>query len=121
MMTQQQLLEPNPPQWPASVKIFYPHHDPKTIMEQIKETEDDMEVDPTKTKTVPSGMTYTSSNHFTTNRWALLFAPGIYEGVDFEVGYYVQVLGLGANAQDVRFTKCRKGPFVPALNKFDVR
>ena len=38
---------------------------------------------------------YTSGKHFSTKRYALLFAPGEYRDCDFQVGYYVQVIGLG--------------------------
>ena len=60
---------------------------------------------------------YTSDHHFSKRRLALLFAPGDYSGIDVEVGYYVQILGLGAQPDHVRFIDCDLGPHVPALNK----
>eukprot|EP00531_Pseudo-nitzschia_arenysensis_P009226 CAMPEP_0116131404 /NCGR_PEP_ID=MMETSP0329-20121206/8986_1 /TAXON_ID=697910 /ORGANISM="Pseudo-nitzschia arenysensis, Strain B593" /LENGTH=732 /DNA_ID=CAMNT_0003625829 /DNA_START=163 /DNA_END=2361 /DNA_ORIENTATION=- len=71
--------------------------------------------------------TYTSGNHFSTKRYALLFKSGEYKGCDFEIGYYVQMAGVGKTPNDVRFTGKRtdpktkverdSGPYVEALNK----
>lgn len=44
-----------------------------------------------------------TTGHYSSDRKALLFKPGTYE-TDIEVGYYVQVLGLGERPEDVQFT-----------------
>ena len=49
--------------------------------------------------------------HFSNKRFAVLFKPGDYD-IEFRVGYYVQVLGLGARPEDVRFTT-GKGVYCP--------
>jgi hypothetical protein len=41
-----------------------------------------------------------SKSEFNTNRYALLFKPGIYD-LDIQVGYYMQVAGLGISPDDV--------------------
>jgi hypothetical protein len=45
------------------------------------------------------------SNQFGTQRYALLFEPGVYGSaatpLDFQVGYYTEVAGLGASPNDV--------------------
>uniref|UniRef100_A0A7S1ZEA6 Pectate lyase superfamily protein domain-containing protein n=1 Tax=Ditylum brightwellii TaxID=49249 RepID=A0A7S1ZEA6_9STRA len=112
--------EPNPPIWPSSVKIFYPpqNDDEKQhILSIIQQTSDPISYD---NSTAPYE-TYTSKRHFTNERHALLFHPGVYRGLDFEIGYYVQALGLGAKAGDVVFADCDKGPFVPSLERISVR
>jgi hypothetical protein len=42
-------------------------------------------------------------SEFTKNRYALFFKPGKYE-LDVRVGYYMQILGLGASPEDVVIT-----------------
>ena len=42
--------------------------------------------------------------HFTEDRVAVLFRPGTYHDINFPVGYWTQVLGLGATPDDVSFT-----------------
>ncbi|KAI2511045.1 hypothetical protein MHU86_3357 [Fragilaria crotonensis] len=106
--------EPNPPHWPDSVKVFLPPtlDDKDNKVEEIKAilkcTEDSWNKE--------HGC-YTSDHHFSKRRLALLFAPGDYKGIDVEIGYYVQILGLGAQPDQVRFLDCELGPHVPALNK----
>jgi hypothetical protein len=39
--------------------------------------------------------TLNTNTQFSTNRYAVLFAPGTYTGVEAEVGYYESVAGLG--------------------------
>jgi hypothetical protein len=41
-----------------------------------------------------------AKSEFNNNRYALLFKPGTYN-LDIQVGYYMQVLGLGASPEDV--------------------
>jgi hypothetical protein len=40
-------------------------------------------------------------NHFGPRRDAILLKPGTYEGLRIPVGFYTQVLGLGAHPDDV--------------------
>lgn len=42
-------------------------------------------------------------NQFGTNRYAYLFKPGKYD-LDVQIGFYMQVLGLGQSPDDVRIT-----------------
>jgi hypothetical protein len=41
------------------------------------------------------------SNEFSSDRYALLFKPGTYNNVNFNVGFYTHVAGLGQNPGDV--------------------
>ncbi|MEW2519500.1 adenylyl cyclase [Actinacidiphila alni] len=41
------------------------------------------------------------SNQFGTDRYALLFKPGTYDGLDVNVGFYTHVAGLGLSPDDV--------------------
>jgi len=100
--------EPNPPIWPTSVKLFHPDDDPEWRKEQLESTQDPWD---------DEKESYTSDKHFSRQRTALLFAPGVYKDVDVQVGYYVQLAGLGKSASDVQFVDSQRGPFVPALNK----
>lgn len=100
-------MEPNPPRWPKTVKILRDTDDIETLRKKIRETEDSYHED--------HGV-YTTDHHFSNRRFALLFAPGTYKKLDFQVGYYVQVAGLGTSPDDVIFADCDKGPHVPALN-----
>ena len=89
----------NPPLWPASVVVFGPS-------------------DANITQTVAAlsaSLNQRSTGHFSTQRLALLFAPGTYDA-DVQVGYYTQVLGLGAKASDVVFNGSR-GVFSPAMDQ----
>lgn len=42
--------------------------------------------------------------HFSDRRLAVLFRPGTYENINFPVGYWTQVLGLGETPNQVKFT-----------------
>jgi hypothetical protein len=99
--------EPNPPSWPDSVLILRDTEDAKTLKEKIEPTQDSWSEE---------NATFTCEHHFSDRRYAVLFAPGIYRNLDFEVGYYVQVAGLGVSPDDVQFHN-GKGPYVPALNR----
>jgi hypothetical protein len=76
------------PDFGPNVKIF----DPSMSMSEIKAT-----VDAIATQQVP--------NQFGAERYALLFMPGTYGSADdplnFQVGYYTEVAGLGASPRDV--------------------
>ena len=99
------MAEPNPPAWPASVQIIRETDDMETVLAALKETEDGWNEE---------FQTWTSDHHFSSRRHALLFAPGTYANLTWQVGYYVQVAGLGTSPNDVEFRHC--GPHVPALN-----
>mmetsp|Transcript_32002 Transcript_32002/g.52861 ORF Transcript_32002/g.52861 Transcript_32002/m.52861 type:complete len:599 (+) Transcript_32002:122-1918(+) len=101
-------VEPNPPLWPDSVKVIRPSDDPAMVKAILKETEDAFNED---------FSCYTCDRHFSKRRLALLFAPGVYRNIDVEIGYYVQLLGLGNHPDQVQFRDCEHGPYVPALNK----
>jgi len=74
--------QPNPPRWPASVRVFGP--DTPDIGQQLSRL-------------------YTEQNDiFGSGRVALLFKPGRYTD-DVPVSYYTTVHGLGASPEDVSF------------------
>ncbi len=120
--------EPTNPQWPVNVLLFRPSDSVEEISSRIKATEDVKKRYELLNRTPddpfanePSGVykeTYSSKEkHFSTKHYALLFAPGQYRGFRFEIGYYVQMAGLGKSPNDVRFIGEKSGPFVEALNK----
>lgn len=107
--------EPNPPIWPASVILIHANMDTETIQDLTRHTQDTIDpngVNPEQ----PNETIFTAGHHFSDKRYAILFAPGVYDGLDLEVGYYVQVVGLGATPQHVTFQNGR-GPYCPALRK----
>lgn len=126
--------ESNPPTLPESMVLFYPpkseqdiehiqttlnrYSDPIMTWEEFSKSSDGVR---SWHRQGRPDFTYTTANHFSTQRTALLFAPGIYPKLDFEVGYYTSVLGLGHHPTDVQFTNCDKGPHIPALEKFKKR
>jgi hypothetical protein len=71
----QQVMEPNPPAWPATVKLIRNTENADEIMAKLKETEDTYDEE---------AETYTTTHHFSDRRWAILFEPGIYKNLDFE-------------------------------------
>lgn len=131
--------EPNPPPLPNSMILFHPPRNEEEILQlkhRLQEYSDPIltweefrNSNQNNGTTKEEGndaidyppFTYTSENHFSTSRTALLFSPGLYPNLDFEVGYYTSVLGLGANPSDVLFTNCDYGPHVPSLDKFTDR
>ncbi|GHJ16461.1 MULTISPECIES: discoidin domain-containing protein [unclassified Micromonospora] len=42
------------------------------------------------------------SNQFGTERYALMFKPGDYSGINAQIGFYTSIMGLGRNPGDVR-------------------
>src|ERR1700719_2889992 len=80
--------EPGPPDFGPNVKIF----DPSTPQSEIQAT-------------VDSIANQQVSNQFGTQRYALLFKPGTYGSsthpLNFQVGYYTAVAGLGLSPNDV--------------------
>src|SRR5881392_2766665 len=77
-----------PPDFGPNVKIF----DPSMSTSQIKAAVDAIEAQQV-------------DNEFGNERYALLFKPGSYgtpaEPLNFRVGYYTQVAGLGSSPSDV--------------------
>jgi len=114
--------ELNPPQWPASVHII----DSTKSDEEIQNELDGLQEQPT---IITSDMTsnqdligtkqFIPTEHFSSERKVIFFEPREepYK-VDVQVGYYVQVAGLGASAKDVKFAdngaEKKKGPYCPA-------
>jgi hypothetical protein len=82
--------EPNPPQWPSSVRVF---------------SENDKDIDSVLAAAYSINGGHQPANHgqFSSKRFAFLFKPGTYD-VDAPVGYYTQVMGLGESPEDVLFT-----------------
>ena len=135
--------EPNPPIWSDTVKIFRPPGDCATSRNWIQQElykSQDHEIACRCDDTMPQQQQqqqrfFTCDDHFSRRRMALLFAPGIYPNIHFEIGYYVQVLGLGEHVHDVQFRLINDcgddnnkhlkvpqlsrfiGPYIPALNK----
>ena len=100
--------EPNPPMWPSSVKVFTPSTPNISGIVNTIYNENGGRLD---------------NGQFSPDRFALLFMPGIYD-VDVPVGYYTQVLGLGAAPTDVVFTGqkgvyCEEGEFNIATGALD--
>jgi len=90
-------VEPNPPEWPSTVRVFSPDDtDIQEIVDAAFETNGgDMD-----------------HGQFSEDRYAFLFKPGSYN-VDVPIGYYTQVLGLGASPTEVVFEAGSKGPWGP--------
>lgn len=116
--------EPNPPLWPTSVHIFRETDDVAKMQSELLSTQDpwvnfgddDMTVAAAAAVNKKTNGSFTCDHHFARKRTALLFAPGTYHNLDVQIGYYVQLAGLGTSADDVQFVGGR-GPYVPALNK----
>ena len=105
------LVRATPPDFGPNVKIF----DPSMPISQIQAT-----VDAIANQQVP--------NQFGTQRYALLFMPGTYGSstnpLNFQVGYYTMVAGLGLSPSDVVingsidvYNQC-DGSFCVALTNF---
>jgi hypothetical protein len=97
--------EANPPHWPDSVIFLSPDDSVEEQAAKLERVQDPWNAEM---------QTFTSDHHFSSQRQAVLMAPGVYHNCSFQVGYYTQVLGLGRQPTDVRLAP---GPFVPALNK----
>eukprot|EP00928_Gymnodinium_smaydae_P036429 TRINITY_DN25467_c0_g3_i1.p1 TRINITY_DN25467_c0_g3~~TRINITY_DN25467_c0_g3_i1.p1 ORF type:complete len:539 (-),score=88.75 TRINITY_DN25467_c0_g3_i1:378-1994(-) len=83
-------LQPNPPTWPQSVRVFS-SADSKTTIEEAVNSAYSKNGGPN------------DHGQFSSDRFAFLFMPGSYDA-DVPVGYYTQVLGLGSSPDDVVFT-----------------
>ena len=111
-------LEDNPPRWPCdgenTVLVITP--DTQNLAQTLQKYQDPQETI-TTTSSSTSTTTFRPHTHFTNNRTVILFAPGQYQDCAFQVGYYTQVLGLGANVRDVQFIGKKGGPYCPAYDK----
>eukprot|EP00931_Biecheleriopsis_adriatica_P117013 TRINITY_DN9257_c0_g1_i1.p1 TRINITY_DN9257_c0_g1~~TRINITY_DN9257_c0_g1_i1.p1 ORF type:complete len:711 (-),score=135.61 TRINITY_DN9257_c0_g1_i1:81-2213(-) len=96
----ERVKEANPPVWPPSVQVFSPGDSREDIEKVFYQ--------------LTSELIDHHTGHFSSKRFAFLFKPGRYH-VNLTVGYYVQVLGLGADAQDVVFEGA-KGVWAPAAD-----
>jgi len=116
--------ELNPPQWPKSVTIItsdMSDEDAQDILNGLQDTSVQI------TKDMPNSdwayledtTQFVPKEHFSSERKAILFEPREEPyRVDVQVGYYVQVAGLGASAGDVKFDDAtdgtsKKGPYCP--------
>lgn len=117
--------EPNPPQWPKSVTIITSNmtdEDAQDILNGLQDSSDEITKDmPNSDWAYLVGTTqFEPKEHFSSERKAILFEPREEPyRVDVQVGYYVQVAGLGASAKDVKFDDAtdgtsKKGPYCPA-------
>ena len=110
--------ELNPPVWPKSVILINDTMTTESILEATSHTTDTIIENAVNVETPEKEeIIYGSGRHFVEERNAILFANGTYQNLDLEIGYYTQVAGLGARADDVKFTNCEYGPYCPALNK----
>ena len=85
--------EPNPPAWPSTVQVFGPTDAPATIESKVNQA-----------YAINGGQP--DRGQFSSHRFAFLFKPGSY-AVEVPVGYYTQVLGLGASPAEVIFTSSK--------------
>lgn len=81
---------PNPPIFPPSVSVFDPNMDADTINAV------------TSAVYAINGCNKTTCQ-FSQERFAFLFKPGDYEGVEVPVGYYTSVYGTGRSPGETRF------------------
>jgi len=84
--------QPNPPQWPDSVRVFGPETPSAEIVSYANWAFNQN-----------GGADPVNHGQFSSGRFAMLFRPGSY-AVDIPVGFYTQVLGLGFRPQDVVFS-----------------
>jgi hypothetical protein len=101
--------EPNPPQWPPGVHIFQPGSDAVTQAEV--------------NAAFATNGGRRNHGQFSQQRYALLFMPGSYD-VEVPVGFYTQVMGLGATPHEVTFTSpkgvyCEEGMYTPSRGALD--
>lgn len=76
-----------PPNFGSNVIIFDPSMSSSSIQSQIN-----------------SVYSVQQNNQFGSQRYALVFKPGNYSGLDIPVGFYTQVLGLGASPDNVNIS-----------------
>ena len=103
--------EPNPPNWPASVTVC--------------SADDAAACASSVDAAFATNGGHDPPNHgqFSSSRYAFLFKPGKYT-IDVPVGFYTQVLGLGASPEDVVFAGdkgvyCEEGDYDPSVGALD--
>ena len=121
--------ELNPPVWPETVHIIKSEmsdDDAQAKLNDLQEktrpvTEGMLKEDPSDAQKQLIGTeVFTPTEHFSNERKVIFFEPREEPyRVQVQVGYYVQVAGLGAAAEDVQFAdaidgKVKKGPYCPA-------
>jgi len=94
-------VEPNPPTWPDSVKVFGPESSKDDITKAVLDA-------------YAKNGGQNENGQFSSDRYAFLFKPGNYD-VDVPVGYYTQVAGLGYSPTEVVFTSS-KGVYCEEAN-----
>jgi hypothetical protein len=75
------------PNFGSNVIIFYPSTPTATIQSSLD--------------TIFAKQNSASTSQFGTNRYAIFFMPGTYTNIAVNMGYYMQVLGLGQSPDDV--------------------
>ncbi len=116
--------ELNPPLWPESVVVITSDMndaEAQAELDKHKLQEDQVTVtnEMTDNESLVGNKYFVPTKHFSSERKAVFFEPREepYK-VDFQVGYYVQVAGLGASADGVVFAddgeNKKKGPYCPA-------
>jgi hypothetical protein len=115
--------ELNPPQWPKSVAIItsdMSDEQAQDMLNGLQETPVQITSDMTEVDYLVGTKQFVPTEHFSSERKAIFFEPREEPyRVDVQVGYYVQVAGLGASAKDVKFDDAtdgtsKKGPYCPA-------
>ena len=94
---------PNPPKWPASVRVFDP-------------ADTDIEAVVNAAFAVNGGHDPANHGQWSSHRFAFLFKPGTYTA-EVPVGYYTHIAGLGEHPDDVTFAGgkgvyCEEGDYV---------
>jgi len=86
-------VEPNPPTWPSTVRVFKPQD---TDIQSVVDA----------AYAANGGQTPDDHGQFSDQRFAFLFSPGTYS-VSVPVGYYTEVLGLGEDPSEVVFASSK--------------
>jgi hypothetical protein len=98
--------EPNPPLWPSDGSVFIVDGDrvgSKEEWDAIRHELQSAMQDGVHKHHDCNDVFFTQEHHFSSRRVAVLFMPGEYPNLGLQVGYYVQVLGLGKHPYDTRF------------------
>ena len=103
--------EPNPPRWPLDKDNAVVIINESTTQEEIRQIQQTYQ----DTYDQEKQTFRTHDDHFSDKRTAILFEKGRYK-FDLQVGYYVQVAGLGSTASEVIFEDTDYGPYCPAYN-----
>ena len=117
--------ELNPPIWPESVTIITSDMSDEEAQAELDKFQEEQVtvtsdmVDMATSSNLVGNKYFVPTRHFSSERNAIFFEPREepYK-VDLQVGYYVQVAGLGASADGVVFAddgeNKKKGPYCPA-------